>query len=225
MAYAFNPKFRYTICSNDLVLLDLVADEFRILPDVTAHDVNQALGGSGVEQRSPIIDALRSLNAIIETKSPAILVAHEATGFFDQRWMLPSTSSSVAPGPGDYLSCLWEVARTNFVMRRTSLEQIERELARRNLIDCANRVNSHEDRLSPLMSALNASFIFDTTGNKCLTYAYILTRLARRQKVPARLVVGVRTRPFFSHAWVEVGNTVINDDPQLRKKMAVILEA
>ncbi|MFY1779738.1 lasso peptide biosynthesis B2 protein [Escherichia coli] len=44
------------------------------------------------------------------------------------------------------------------------------------------------------------------------------------RKICATLVIGVRTRPFYSHAWVEVNNTVISDDPDLRKKTSVILE-
>ncbi|EPU7144872.1 lasso peptide biosynthesis B2 protein [Escherichia coli] len=40
----------------------------------------------------------------------------------------------------------------------------------------------------------------------------------------AHLVIGVRTQPFYSHSWVEVGGQVINDAPNMRDKLSVIAE-
>ncbi|MBN3789099.1 lasso peptide biosynthesis B2 protein [Burkholderia sp. Ac-20353] len=74
------------------------------------------------------------------------------------------------------------------------------------------------------MGNLNRVFACDVSGNRCLTYSLALALLLRRKIPNVTLVVGVRTRPFFSHAWVEVDGTVVNDAADLRKNLAVILE-
>jgi len=45
----------------------------------------------------------------------------------------------------------------------------------------------------------------------CLQRSSATTLLLRRNGFPAELVIGARTVPFKSHAWVELNRTVIND--------------
>ena len=43
----------------------------------------------------------------------------------------------------------------------------------------------------------------------CLQRAVCTVRLLRRNGIHARLVIGYRPSPFFSHAWVEVNGRVV----------------
>ena len=43
----------------------------------------------------------------------------------------------------------------------------------------------------------------------CLQRAVCTVRLLRRHGINARLVIGYRPSPFFSHAWVEVNGRVV----------------
>ena len=43
----------------------------------------------------------------------------------------------------------------------------------------------------------------------CLQRAVCTARLLRRYGIQARLVIGYRPSPFFSHAWVEVNGRVV----------------
>ena len=43
----------------------------------------------------------------------------------------------------------------------------------------------------------------------CLQRAVCTVRLLRRHGIQARLVIGYRPSPFFSHAWVEVNGRVV----------------
>ena len=47
----------------------------------------------------------------------------------------------------------------------------------------------------------------------CLQRAVCTVRLLRKNGINARLVIGYRPSPFFSHAWVEVDGRVL-DGPQ-----------
>ncbi|HCN8241206.1 TPA: lasso peptide biosynthesis B2 protein, partial [Escherichia coli] len=54
--------------------------------------------------------------------------------------------------------------------------------------------------------------------------SYALKRILNSRNIDAHLVIGVRTQPFYSHSWVEVGGQVINDAPNMRDKLSVIAE-
>lgn len=56
----------------------------------------------------------------------------------------------------------------------------------------------------------------------CLQRSVCATRLLRARGVAARLIIGYREAPFFSHAWVEVGSRVVNDSPAYRSRLRVL---
>jgi hypothetical protein len=59
----------------------------------------------------------------------------------------------------------------------------------------------------------------------CLQRSTCATRLLRAYGIRARLVIGYRPRPFFSHAWVEVDGRVVNDSPVYRQRLRILLTA
>ena len=56
----------------------------------------------------------------------------------------------------------------------------------------------------------------------CLQRSVCATRVLRSRGVAARLIIGYRPAPFFSHAWVEVGSRVVNDSPAYRSRLRVL---
>lgn len=56
----------------------------------------------------------------------------------------------------------------------------------------------------------------------CLQRSHCVARLLRAHGVPARLVIGYRPVPFFSHAWVEVAGRVVNDSPVYRQRLRIL---
>ena len=53
----------------------------------------------------------------------------------------------------------------------------------------------------------------------CLQRAVCTVRLLRRQGIHARLVIGYRPAPFFSHAWVEVDGRVVYGSAAYQKRL------
>ena len=53
----------------------------------------------------------------------------------------------------------------------------------------------------------------------CLQRAVCTVRLLRRHGIYARLVVGYRPSPFFSHAWVEVDGRVVYGSAAYQKRL------
>jgi hypothetical protein len=56
----------------------------------------------------------------------------------------------------------------------------------------------------------------------CLQRSVAAARVLRSSGIPARVVIGYRPSPFFSHAWVEVNGTVVNDSPVYRERMQIL---
>lgn len=53
----------------------------------------------------------------------------------------------------------------------------------------------------------------------CLQRSVCTVRLLRRHGIAARLVIGYRPSPFFSHAWVEVDGRVVYGSPAYQKRL------
>ncbi|MBV8034509.1 MAG: lasso peptide biosynthesis B2 protein [Pelomonas sp.] len=81
------------------------------------------------------------------------------------------------------------------------------------------RQDCHRSKQSPEGDMLRAAvaaythlrpFVL-TAHDQCLHDSLTLIRFLAKQGVFARWVIGVRTRPFGAHSWVQSGNTVLND--------------
>lgn len=57
---------------------------------------------------------------------------------------------------------------------------------------------------------------------RCLQRSVCLVRLLRARGTAARLVIGYRPIPFFSHAWVEVNGCVVNDSPAYQRRLRIL---
>ena len=56
----------------------------------------------------------------------------------------------------------------------------------------------------------------------CLQRSICTARLLRKHGVNARMVIGYRPSPFFSHAWVEVDDRVVYGSPAYKKRLQPI---
>jgi hypothetical protein len=56
----------------------------------------------------------------------------------------------------------------------------------------------------------------------CLQRSVCAVRLLRKHGVMARLAIGYRPAPFFSHAWVEVDGRVVNGSPAYQKRLRLL---
>ena len=56
----------------------------------------------------------------------------------------------------------------------------------------------------------------------CLQRSVCTVRLLRRHGILARLVIGYRPSPFFSHAWVEVDGRVVYGSSAYQKRLMLL---
>jgi hypothetical protein len=64
-----------------------------------------------------------------------------------------------------------------------------------------------------ICSAVNMACIWYWKEALCLQRSATTTCLLRRHGVAAQMVIGAQQLPFKAHAWVEIGDCVVNDKP------------
>lgn len=69
------------------------------------------------------------------------------------------------------------------------------------------------DRIAQLTSVFQAWLPWSPTQGACLHRAWVLRALLRQRGQDADWVFGVRTWPFSAHCWLQVGDAVLDDDP------------
>ncbi len=67
-----------------------------------------------------------------------------------------------------------------------------------------------------ICSAMDLACVFYPKKVLCLQRSTATTMLLRSYGHRAEIVIGVKHAPFQSHAWVEIGDVVVNDKPYMR---------
>ena len=111
------------------------------------------------------------------------------------------------------LNALYELARYEVIVSLRGSGRILQQLRRQSI---AAQSTSHEQALCDAV-LLATCFYFKPV--LCLQRAVCTVRLLRRYGIVARLVIGYRPSPFFSHAWVEVDGRVVYGSPAYQKRM------
>ena len=55
---------------------------------------------------------------------------------------------------------------------------------------------------------------FYTADRRCLFDSLVMAVFLTRKRIPCTFVIGVSTKPFRAHSWVQMSETVINDTPE-----------
>lgn len=82
--------------------------------------------------------------------------------------------------------------------------------------------------LAPDSYTLSGKFLrmrtwFYTAHNYCLLDSLTLAQFLLRRRISATLVLGIETSPFGAHAWVQIGDVVINDSVEVVRRYTPIL--
>jgi len=108
---------------------------------------------------------------------------------------------------------LYELARYEVIVSLRGSGRILEQLRRQSI---TSRATDQEQTISDAV-LLATCFYFKPV--LCLQRAVCTVRLLRRHGVVARLVIGYRPSPFFSHAWVEVNGRVVYGSAAYQKRL------
>lgn len=136
-------------------------------------------------------------------------------------------SSTQGFGVGKWLQLIGGASWSAFQLRTCTLERIARTVAFRRLVHAgpdAQAVNP--ERLQSTVSAYRrARPIVMTSKDRCLLDSLALIRFLAAERLFPHWVIGVKTRPFGAHAWVQLGALVLNDRLERVRRFTPILVA
>ena len=62
-----------------------------------------------------------------------------------------------------------------------------------------------------------------TARQRCLFDSLVLTVYLTKAKIPCTFVIGVASKPFLAHSWVQIGDSVLNDTAEHTQNFKTIL--
>jgi len=110
---------------------------------------------------------------------------------------------------------LYEIARYELVLSLRGSGRILSQLKRQSISIQSNSPESEK----MICDAVLLATCFYWKPVLCLQRAVCTVRLLRRHGIHARLVIGYRPSPFFSHAWVEVDGRVLYGSAAYQKRL------
>jgi len=113
---------------------------------------------------------------------------------------------------------LYELARYEAIICLRGFGCIQRQLSRQSI---AAKPTSPELEQS-ICDAVLLATCFYWKPVLCLQRSVCAVRLLRNHGIVAKLVIGYRPAPFFSHAWVEVDGRIVNGSPAYQTRLQVL---
>ena len=116
-----------------------------------------------------------------------------------------------------WLMCraLYEIAHYEVIVSLRGSGRILSQLKRQSI--AARPANQELEKA--ICDAVHLATCFYWKPVLCLQRAVCTVRLLRRHGIFARLVIGYRPSPFFSHAWVEVDGRVVYGSAAYQKRL------
>ena len=110
---------------------------------------------------------------------------------------------------------LYEIARYEVVLSLRGSGRILSQLKRQSVT--ARTASAEFEKV--ICDAVLLATCFYWKPVLCLQRAVCTVRLLRKNGINARLVIGYRPSPFFSHAWVEVDGRVLYGSAAYQKRL------
>jgi hypothetical protein len=110
---------------------------------------------------------------------------------------------------------LYEIARYEVVLSLLGSGRILSQLKRQSVT--ARTATAEFEKI--ICDAVLLATCFYWKPVLCLQRAVCTVRLLRKNGINARLVIGYRPSPFFSHAWVEVDGRVLYGSAAYQKRL------
>jgi hypothetical protein len=103
-------------------------------------------------------------------------------------------------------------------MRNKEMKGIQREVEKKRGVLFGQSQWSSEE----LCHALDLACVFYFKRVRCLQHSAALTLLLRRHGWNAEMVIGAQILPASFHAWTQIGDTVVNDRPDVLGRYRVL---
>lgn len=219
MGYALRPGFSYCRIGAQAVFLDLPNDRYFCLP-ARSHRVflkiteRKALDASDRASIASLID----MGLLVECKGTVVPEPCAAVAL-PTRSLLDDLDRGV--GMGAILSAARLLAFTRWQLRHKRLPALLDAISHR-AIGCKPQF-APDSRVRQTVRAFEAARLLLNAEDQCLWRSIALALALVRQGCRPQLIFGVTIAPFTAHCWVQQGETVLNDRPEIIRPFTPIL--
>jgi hypothetical protein len=112
-------------------------------------------------------------------------------------------------------SAFLQIVRYEIILRVCGSGLMLRQLNRQSV----SRKSFAQELERSICEAVLLATCFHWKPVLCLQRSVCTTRLLRTHGIEARVVIGYRSSPFFSHAWVEVDGRVVYGSPAYKRQL------
>lgn len=203
MAHHIAPHLRYCDFGGKTILLDLATNRFRGLTGVTDIAFRAAISGKPVDQElAPTVERLCRDGLLLRSSNmPVAETPPRATKAF--------VTGSERPSIARLAETLW-AAFLSSRFRRMSLIDLERRLTHQRHRG-ERRHTGKGASIDEIIRAYAAVTVLIPNHDRCLERSVSLAWVCASHGYCAELIIGVSVPPFSAHAWVQLGDTVLND--------------
>ncbi len=219
MNYRLKSNINLALYYDIAVLLDTHQDKFHVIESVTEQELNEMFIGTESERINSVRHIFEQANflEVSESAQPEVK-SFENIDFFEQRGMNKQYGSKI-----NFLLVALSaiiIAYSLLCIKLFGYRFIKNLPRTRRAHSLASEVVKSEI----LSDHIKFAFVLLGQPGKCIVESASLYLILRLWKCAGILYVGIQARPLLSHAWVEVQGQVLNDDDNLRSKLAIILE-
>ena len=207
---------------DDFIVLDTKKDKYIICSEKFSQ-ILLSLSESREIYNQAALSIHNSLYNIIETKQtpyPFYIDRNlNSNGVENLDWNLPTSEISFSM---DVAKALKTLLKVKVYMKFMGLYATIQLIKNSKSTKVEYKIPSLED-LTKLSNIVSQAYFISPVKIRCLEWCTTFVLMALKRKWKCNIEVGVQNHPFISHAWVECGDTVVMDDKNLRKKLAIIL--
>lgn len=241
MYFHLNKYVYLTYFNSEIIVLNLLRDQYIILPEGVANVVFLALNNKFDQEHGRYIlvdnknflpkyfdEIIKSLqdNDIFSNETfdyPTVRLLKKgrpSAGESNIDWRMLNNDLDAKVPSKVIIEAYFLLIKVYFLLKIFGFYNLIESIKRhsRELYvdkDCKDFLN--------LAVALNKACFYFPVRVKCLEWAAALTFMGLKRKWKCNIEIGVQNLPFASHAWVTVNGEVLADNPSLPEKLSVIL--
>jgi len=150
-----------------------------------------------------------------------IAIPEEEIGLNKLDWMPTHQHKGIKHSFFELSMALVRLMKIHYVIKKHALQGLITLLTKKREI-IINEEKEDEATVKKIAYILDKACMYYPKKTLCLPWASTFAYLLQKSNIPFKFFIGVQTEPFYAHAWVEYNGEVINDNPQVKKRLAPI---